>query len=184
MISKESQNSDICEEFKQHVIMQHGEDLIGDQNQLIYEHLNICQTCFNYYQTVLKMQESLVYDDSDLQPDPRVRLKLISRLNEKNIKGEKGHKKFLDKLSGVFGYRVPVYQAVFAFFLLCALVFTLDQVSISKRPTYRDSAPYLYMDQTILINSPSYNINLIQEHQIGRNVKEDSILARYLVSSM
>jgi len=185
MISKKSKNSDVCEEIKRFIIEQQDEELIGDQDKLIYDHLDACQNCSNYYQTILKMEESFIYNELDLQPDPMIRRNLVSRLRKKKIERETGLKRYFDKLFGVFEYRIPVYQAVFAFFILFALVFTIDQVSISQRPAGLDGTTYFYMDQTILINSQSVdNIKLIEEYKCGRNVKEDSILTRYLVSAM
>lgn len=185
MISKKSKDSNVCEEIKRFIIEQQGEELIGSQDRLIYDHLNACQNCFTYYQTVLKMEESFIYDDLDLRPDPMIRRNLISRLRKKKIEREMGLRRYFNKLFDIFEYRIPIYQAVFAFFILFALIFTIDQASISQRPAGLDGTTYLYMDQTIFINTPSMdNINFIEEHTCGRNVKEDSILTRYMVSSM
>lgn len=185
MISKERKNLNVCEEIKQLIIEQQDQELIRSQDQLIYDHLNACQNCSNYYQTILKMEESFIYNDLGLQPNPMIRRKLISRLRKRKIERETGLKRYFDKLFSVFEYRIPVYQAVFAFFILFALIFTIDQVSISQRPIGLKGTTYFYMDQTILINSQSVDdIKLIEERKYGRNVKEDSILTRYMVSSM
>jgi hypothetical protein len=119
-------------------------------------------------------------NSSLLKPRKSTREYLLSRIEERReIKPSYRNYDILKKIKTLLGYRIPVYQAMLATAAIALFIFILSQ-SYLMQPVPENGY------DSVDINMPDVQVhlNFIDEDRMGRNLREDSILARYIIKSL
>jgi len=175
-----------CDDAERLLIRKNFDVLTKEEDRLLHDHLESCDHCRGYLYTLSHLYRAAqVRSDSELAPDPTIRQRLVQRMNVvKNRKGGIVHRgrqymrRFLE-------YRIPVYQALVGVVLILLVASVLSQLSFSINR--REAALYdlSQLEAPVLGDMDVVNnVELIQQHRIGRNVKEDSTLIRYISAAM
>jgi hypothetical protein len=179
-----SQNGN-CSNFQERIFA-----LIEDGNQLnsdpeVINHLTFCSYCQKYLEKLTLFKSKLQGSPSTgLKPDSKIIKNIITY---KNIK--KGFQRikpntFWESIRLLFEFRIPLYQALsgaVVVFMLFTYISGHFLSAGSRTPTidYSEnqtgvSSSELYLLDTLNLSNP----------ERGQNAKEDSVLIRFLVSTM
>ena len=148
----------------------------------VKKHLENCAECRRYAATIHKLAEvySLKKRRKGILPDHAIRENLLLNIqhNRKDIS-------FIEKLSRIFTYRIPVYQAAAAIAITLVVFFTADNISESPHEFADYSRSEITVDHSSFPSvyfPDSLNISAIQN--IGRSALEDSAMTRFMVTTM
>ncbi len=175
-----------CEDIEELLIRQNFERLSENENSFLQNHLKICNRCRSYQNQLAYMQTSMpISQKSPLKPDPVIRQALINRMNA--LKPKKYHifDSFWKWILNILEYRIPVYQGLIG--IACGLLIfvTINHFSFSNRPQSGSSQYHQIMaDTTFYQINVIKNLQIIEQQKIGKNVSEDTLLTRFIVSSM
>lgn len=185
---KESNNAPLinCDSIEQLLIKKSLEELSDEENRLIQEHLRSCDGCRSYQSALLKLKDSMQISAEDkLAPDPSIRETVIKRM--KSLKPQEAG--FLGRayqsVIHIFEYRIPVYQALSGTVLVVLIFLAVKQFSF----TPEQKATRLHNVAQIETSIPAQmrvmdDLSIIDQQKIGRNVKEDTTLTRFLFTAM
>jgi len=175
-----------CDEIEGLLIQRHFDEITQDQSLLVEEHLKSCDRCRTYQKILLNMQNSMqIGAEEKLIPDPAIRQNIIQQLRALKPQEAGIFARGWHYIRSIFEYRVPVYQALFGVVLI-ALIF----LAIKQYPSSADQKPLeprgLAQIETPLPAQMSVidNLEIIKGQKIGLNVKEDTTLTRFIVSTM
>ncbi len=178
-------NNITCQEIEDFIIKDYLDELNKKQRKLVLQHVYSCSNCSKYAETVHQISGSLQEDEYIPQPDPEIRKHLLFTLKMKKANKERKLVDFMNTIFGFFEYRIPIYQAVLAVLLVAVLLFTVDSIVLPARSNRYSTTNYFIIDYNDLPRSSIMNYpELLNEQKSGRNVKEDSILTRYMVTVM
>ncbi|MCK4892524.1 MAG: hypothetical protein KAT07_01090 [Calditrichia bacterium] len=171
----------------QNLLLKKETDILSDseQSQLV-SHLEKCEVCRNYQEKINQLHANMKIDESSvLEPRENTRQYLLSRIEQMNKRPRIWYHDFLEKIKSLLGYRIPVYQAMLAFAVIALFILVLSQAYLIQTVPEKQnffSSGYDSVD----INMPDLRVhlNFIDEDKMGRNLKEDSILARYIIKSL
>ncbi len=186
-----SRLSNKCSDI-QDIIVRAAYDKISEQEDaLLRKHLEACTGCRNFALTVENMEKILDPAGTwDIVPDPRIRENLLRRmkslqLEKKRLSGMGTGKSWVEKLGNLVRYRIPVYQAAIMLVLLVALFIGFFPSHFQENRAESGFTSEIYYDSLAL-----YQVDITGEmrrigtNQSGRNLKEDSILVRYLSGAL
>jgi hypothetical protein len=144
-------------------------------------HLEHCPECRN---TVL-MMESLPQrlqemEEISLKPRPDIQQNLRKRLKEKSPRPKNRRGVSLKNLGEVLRFRVPIYQAVLAMALFLVILYADHFTIPNDRPVTQMASPAQLADTTEILDTLGTAI----PEKVGRNIQEDSLLARFMMSIM
>jgi hypothetical protein len=185
---KESNNApDVnCDGIEQLLIKRSLEELTDQENRLIQEHLRDCDVCRSYQSALLKLKDSMQISAKDkLAPDPSIRETVIKRM--KSLKPQEAG--FLGRayqsVMRLFEYRIPVYQALSGAVLVVLIFLAVKQFSF----TAEQKTTRLHNVAQIETSIPAQmrvmdDLGIIDQQKIGQNVKDDTTLTRFIVTTM
>jgi len=128
----------------------------------------------------------IVDQKSSLRPDPMTRQSLINRMDRLKPNKYRFFNLLWQRLLSMLEYRIPVYQGLIGV-ACCLLIFVvIHSFSRSSQP---QSGSFKYYSQMIADTTFSQinvikNLQIIEQQKIGKNVSEDTLLTRFIVSSM
>ncbi len=160
--------------------------LPSSDKKLVSGHLKNCTDCRNFQATLIRMTESFdISRRKDLQLDPHIRYHLLERMETRFPRSLSSVSRFREKLKMIFEYRIPVYQALIVFILVLAAV-TLFQPSPPPADVYQlPQVTALYPDSAAFENQNVFiHRGLDAGDKLGRTLKEDSVLTRYITYSL
>jgi hypothetical protein len=183
--SNESPNMD-CDDIERLLTNRIFDKLTQDENLLVEEHLKSCDRCQSYQNALLNLQNSMeIGPEHELAPDPAIRENIIQRMKTLNPVETGIFAKSWHYVRNVFEYRVPVYQALSGLVLIALIYLTVGQLSFS--PAQKPSEP----QSLAQIETPTPtqmrvvdNLKIIDQQKIGQNVKDDTTLTRFIVTTM
>jgi hypothetical protein len=185
---KESNNApDVnCDGIEQLLIKRSLEELTDQENRLIQEHLRDCDVCRSYQSALLKLKDSMQISAKDkLAPDPSIRETVIKRM--KSLKPQEAG--FLGRayqsVMRLFEYRIPVYQALSGAVLVVLIFLAVKQFSF----TPERKATGLHNVAQVETSKPAQmrvmdDLSILKQQKIGQNVKDDTTLTRFIVTTM
>lgn len=186
MIQEKKEIKSICEIVEELLLKENVEDLNEDEIQLISEHLKECGRCNHIAETLENIQHSMsASPDNFPEPLPEIRRELLKRMEFLYTDSKNGFRNSLKWLKAVLEYRIPVYQVVSVAFL--GIIILLGVNRISEQKSIEPQIPMATIQNVNLINTQLNildNFQIISEQRIGQNVSEDSMLTRFIVSSM
>ncbi|MBN1684735.1 MAG: hypothetical protein JW855_04815 [Gammaproteobacteria bacterium] len=175
-----------CDTVEDLLIKQSIEILSADENSLLENHLKTCVHCQEYQNQLVSIQSSMTIDQkSQLKPDPAIHQLLKQRMNAfKPIKHRTVDSPW-QRFRNILEYRIPVYQGLIGLACSILIFVAINYFSLSNHQQTRSSEYSINMaDTTFYQINVINNLQIIEQQKIGRNVKEDSLLTRFIVSSM
>jgi len=175
-----------CDTAEELLIKQGIERLSADENSLLQNHLKTCIHCQDYQNQLTSLQRLIpINEKSPLKPDPAIRQSLLNRMKALKSSKHRTVDSPWQRLLNILEYRIPVYQGLIA--LACSLLIfiTINYFSFSSphqpgTPQYETRMADTTFYQINVIN----NLQIIEQQKIGKNVSEDTLLTRFIVSSM
>jgi len=186
-MKKSNENPHInCDDIGQLLIKKSIDELTEDENLLLEEHLKSCDRCQTYQNTLLSLQHSMKTGaEEKLIPDPAIRQNIIRQM--KTLKPvETGiFSKGWHLIRSIFEYRIPVYQPLAGVVLIVLIFLASRQLPLSPD----QKTPELHSLTRIETPTPAQmsvidNLEIIKQQKIGQNVKEDTTLTRFIVTTM
>jgi hypothetical protein len=175
-----------CDKTEGLLIQKHFDKIRPDQSLSVEEHLKSCERCRSYQKTLSGLQTSMqIAAEDKLAPDPAIRQNIIRRI--KTVRAEEAGilARGWQYIRSGFQYRIPVYQALFGAVLIALIFFGVRQLPFSpgqEGPAWQGVARLQMPVSTEM--SVIDNLEIVRQQKIGRNVKEDSTLTRFIVSTM
>lgn len=175
-----------CNDIERVMISKNFDEITDDENITIKEHLKSCAHCRSYQYTLLNLQNTLqVKPDHKLSPDPNIRRNIIKGMKSIQSQEPGIFSRSWQYIRSILEYRIPVYQALSGAVLILLILFAINQLYFSINWNRIINQEIILLEVTIPDKiSAIKNIDLIDQQKIGRNVKEDSLLARFIVPSM
>jgi hypothetical protein len=175
-----------CDGIEQLLIKKNFEELTDQENRLIQEHLRSCDVCRSYQSALLRLKDSMRISAEDkLAPDPSIHETVIKRM--RNLKPQEAG--FLGRayqsVMRLFEYRIPVYQALSGAVLVVLIFLAVKQFSF----TAEQKTTRLHNVAQIETSIPAQmrvmdDLGIIDQQKIGQNVKDDTTLTRFIVTTM
>jgi len=174
-----------CDAVEELLIKQSIEKLSADENSLLQNHLKTCVHCQKYQNQLAFIQTSMsVSQKSQLKPNPAIRQSLLNRMKVLKPKKHGTVDSLWQKLLNLLEYRIPVYQGLIG--LACSLLIFVVIHHFSFSNQHLPASPQYELrmsDTTFYQMNVIKNLQIIEQQKIGKNVREDSLLTRFIVSS-
>ncbi|HEX9975564.1 MAG TPA: hypothetical protein VGD14_26165 [bacterium] len=175
-----------CKQAEELLVRQVLEDLIENETQELNDHLKICVHCQSYRHQLINFQQSMNIENSRLlKPDPAIRQKIIQQMKSRQPKRVSFVQVIWQRLLGMLQYRIPVYQGVLGMAISLLIFLAVNYFSISTKhhpiafPEFRAMGE-VAATQVNVINS----LEILEQQKIGRSVNEDTLLTRFIVTTM
>ncbi len=171
-----------CDDIERLLVNRLLGELTTDENLLVEEHLRICPQCRSYQIGLLNMQNAMQAEGEErLTPDPAIRRAIVGRMKALRSQKTGPLAKTWQHVRGVFAYRIPVYQALFSAALILLIFIGAKQLTFSTggevtQARLGEAVP----SQMSVID----NLEILKQQKIGLSAKEDTTLARFIVSTM
>lgn len=186
-MKKSSESPDMrCDDIERLLINRLLGELTTDKNLLVEEHLRTCTRCRSYQIALLNMQNAMQAEGEEkLAPDPAIRENVIRRMRAARSREAGILGNLLESFRRAFAYRIPVYQAVLGAALIVAMSITLRHLPSSALQEPSEVRPLVRLEmpppsQMSVID----NLEVVRQQKIGRSVREDTTLTRFVVSGM
>ncbi|MFC2088170.1 zf-HC2 domain-containing protein [Calditrichota bacterium] len=171
-----------CREIEELLVHSSFDNLVEKKQQAVKEHLNQCAHCQKSQLILsrLKSATDLNVVKSALQPNPKIRNSLLKKIKSTENKNEN----ILSYVIDFFNIKVPVYQilAVSAVVILMLIIFSPGNKNFSTDRA--NESIIASIDSNAINMNIMYQINIFEKQNIGRNIQEDSVLARFITPSM
>lgn len=175
-----------CDAVEELLIKQNFESLSEDKNTLLQNHLKNCKHCQDYQNQLASLPSSItISEKSLLKPDPAIRQSLLNRMKALKPKKHRVFDSLWQKMLSILDYRIPVYQGLIG--LACSLLIFVVIHYFSFSNQHQPGSPQYELsmaDTTFYQINVIKNLQIIEQQKIGKNVREDSLLTRFIVSSM
>ncbi|NUO79248.1 hypothetical protein HUU05_04155 [candidate division KSB1 bacterium] len=172
-----------CAEIEELLLKGSVEALSETERSEMNKHVQACPQCRTYQEMLTGVQSAVKLSaQPDLVPDSAVYFsvaqKVKARAASQSSQGRVLAKRWLAPLR----YRIPLYQAALAVATILLIFSTMTSLVARKPASMADS---LRVEQT---NGANYRLHqdstLTDSLRIGRNMKEDSLLLRFIYSAM
>jgi len=171
-----------CAEVERWLITDELKKLSPEKVSLIKNHISSCERCQSFQHLIVNLQQSLHINENDqLKPNPIIKKRLLQKMKEKKT----ARKHFFQTIIDVLEFRIPVYHALAGVTILLLIFWGIEKFSFSF--DWREVKQNYFSRIEIPVSSPIYvvdNLKVLEQQKIGKTVKEDSLLARYIVPSM
>jgi hypothetical protein len=175
-----------CRKCETLIIKKKIEGLDSMEEKKLNSHLLKCSHCRDYQKTVDLVKTAIqTYPNVPMERDESIRRLILNRAKSKQTTSSNILEDILLKIKSLFEIKIPVYQAVIGVIILFFLLFLIDLPSnrfMENGISQIDSS-----SQNQQIDLP-YNVieslDFFLKQKIGKNVHEDSLLTRFIVSSM
>jgi anti-sigma factor RsiW len=186
-MKKSNENPSLnCDDVEQLLIKRIFDELSQDENLLAEKHLKSCDRCRSYQKTLLNLQNSMrVGVGEKVTPDPVIRENIIRQM--KALRPEKAgiRRTSWQYVRNVFEYRIPVYQVLSGLVLIALIFLGVKQLSFSPDQETTEPQSLARIEASLPAQmSVIDNLEIIEQQKIGRNVKEDTTLTRFIVTTM
>jgi len=177
--------TDKCSNFQEIIftLIEYGTQLNTDSE--VMHHLRFCSDCQKYLENLTLIKNKMQGSPSrSLKPDSRI---IKNILTYKNMK--KGFQRikpntFWKSIQLIFKFRIPVYQALSG----AVVVFMLFAYLSDRLFSSGSGTPNIEYSENLtgISSSELYVLDTLtlSNHEQGQNAKEDSVLIRFLVSTM
>ena len=176
-MNREEDSQQICREFRQLFMQKNISDFSRREKREAANHLKDCDECNAFYKSIESISNALSYSDT-LKPEPDiVQEHLKTRQSKSFLHGFFMNILYLTK--HILDIRVPVYQIALLTVLVIGVRYSYDMYSNSQfdvsieEESLRETAIYS-------LHITEY-LDMVQNQQIGSNLKEDSTLTEMYV---
>ena len=174
-----------CKQIEELILKQSSESLSKQESNWVETHLSNCVSCRAFSISAKKIAKAMVVEpEASLHPDPAIRENIIRRMEVKSENKQNVLYDIFDTLRNILSYRIPLYQAALAIVIIFITLFGFDFSNLWKDGNRIESVNsqeiiYPANDQFMETNHPE-----LSQQKVGINVREDSILARFIYRSM
>ena len=185
---KESNNApDVnCDSIEQLLIKKSLEELSDEENRLIQEHLRSCDQCRSYQSALLRLKDSMQISAEDkLAPDPSIRETVIKRM--KSLKPQEAGfiGRAYQSVIHIFEYRIPIYQVLSGAVLIALIFLAVKQFSFTAEQKTTGLRNVAQIETSIPAQMRVMDdLGIIDQQKIGQNVKDDTTLTQFIVTTM
>jgi hypothetical protein len=186
-MKKSNENSNMeCDDIERLLTNRIFDKLTQDENLLVEEHLKSCDRCQSYQNILLNLQNSMRVDVGEkLTPDPAIRENIIRRMKTLKPMDTGIFAKSWHYVRNVFEYRVPVYQALSGLVLIALIYLMVGQLSFSPDRKTPELQSFAQIETSIPAQMRVMDdLGIIDQQKIGQNVKDDTTLTRFIVTTM
>ncbi len=173
-----------CSEIEELLIKQRiVDDLKTAESEALKTHLATCEECTKYQRVLLNVSHFVAIENEfGLAPNSELKKDLSGRLRAKNIrvpKADSTQKSFLDFLK----IKIPIYQAAVGTLLLFLVFYAVNDFGLGNEERL-DTTSRAQIERSIVDSlTMMQNIRLLESQKLGRNITEDSLLIRFIVTS-
>ena len=174
-----------CKHIEELIINQSNHSLTRQEIQSIQLHIKNCASCRAFGLSIKKINTEMAPDKNEfLKPNPAILENIHKKMSEKPVFAKMGLINIIDVVRSVLEYRIPVYQAGLVMGIIFLLIFGLDfsqslKVKNEIEPEGAQNFENRVNDVFMVENHP-----VLSEQKVGVNAREDSILIRYIHTSM
>ena len=175
-----------CNQIEELIIKQKTESLNNEEMNQVESHIANCSSCKNFYLIVNKLETSMIANENDsLKPASTIQENLITKLKDQSSVKKSWHLNIIELLRNILSYRIPVYQAGLAAFIIFLLI--TYGIDFSNHSNNINDASH---EVTQIMENPSNNEYMIETHpdindqKVGVNIREDSSLIAFIYTSM
>ena len=173
-----------CDVIQPLIIKNHVDDITNEELIFVKEHLKSCKKCRHYESTLKNLHNSMQTGKSQkLVPNPNIRQTLLSQLKPHKTTRLDIFGNIWQNITRIFEYRIPVYQAVLGLTFAFLVFFTINQVNHLDSQIFSGDMSTTTVDSTNFINVTK-TLEMAEQQKIGRNIYEDSLLTRFIVTDM
>jgi hypothetical protein len=185
---KESNNEPLidCDGIEQLLIKKSLEELTDEESRLLQKHLRSCDRCRSYQSALLKLKDSMqICTEDKLAPHPSIRETVIERM--KSLKPQEAG--FLGRayqsVMRLFEYRIPLYQVLSGAVLIALIFLAVKQFSFTAEQKTTELHNVAQVETSIPAQMRVMDdLGIIDQQKIGQNVKDDTTLTRFIVTTM
>ena len=175
-----------CKIFEDMILKSTISDLNASEIDQLIQHLSECKACSELQESVSRIApavHSVVLDD--IKPNPQIHNALRKRLTEKHQpqKVKKGRIRL--SINSMLQHRIPVYQAAIAA-VVVAFIFNINIIKSNVSKNQSTSAMHYKDISSNSFSSPYFVNNLpsLDSQKVGINAKEDTVLTKFIFTSM
>jgi hypothetical protein len=175
-----------CRQIKDLLLEKPYDSLSAAERSFISIHLASCDSCRQYQQLLTTLEKTVAPSlPAALSPDPEIYKSLIKRWFILHPFPVRKTGKFFQSIKKVMVYRIPAYQVAIGFFLAVILAGVYHYFPKTDWRGEPPAASQPASDQTRPAFSDVYiRLDFTTAGKFGINMKEDSILTRFIHSSM
>ena len=175
-----------CRQIKELLLEKPPDSHSAAESSLISKHVAGCDGCRQYQLLLSNLEKSVALPSpSTPSPDPEIYKSLINRWYILHPTPVRKTGKFFQTIREVMVYRIPTYQVVIGFFIAVILAGVYRYFPKTEWRVKPPAASQPASDQTRPEFSDVYiRLDFTTAGKFGINMKEDSILTRFIHSSM
>lgn len=168
-----------CKEMDELITKEISNTLPRRERAAYQRHLKHCPECAHTVQMMAELPGHL--QEMTLQPNPHIQQQLRERMRRKSALKKSGLGMPAGFLLDFFRVRVPVYQAALAIGVFIMALAFANNITINNDPPNINMAHQAQIADTTLILD---TLSTVIPEKVGRNIKEDSLLARFIMTVM
>lgn len=176
-----------CWEIEELIVKKTIARLTPRESYLVNIHVQSCVRCQKYLLMVTHLEQALLNGENGehLTPDPAIRVRIRSRMQAKTSVLQNNATAGKQFLLAVRDFKIPFYQAAAAFALILLMSYALSTsifVGQQENLTLSKTAQM----ETAIIDSLNIirHINFLEKQRVGRNIKQDSLIIRFIITSV
>jgi hypothetical protein len=148
----------------------------------ILQHIESCDNCRASEKLIKSFSQLLQAElvNSKLNPNPVIKESLLNRLISQSV----FNNSILEFVRNFFKLRIPLYQVITALILIGAFTFFFNQKGNRLDSLSNNVAIIAAIDSNAISMSFQNSIEWIDNHNKGKSILEDSVLASFIQSAM
>jgi len=175
-----------CADFETLLVRSRYEELAEGELTVLSRHVQSCQKCESYGHALERMVTAMdLSQPTKLTPAPGIRDQVLRRMIAARRTRHGRLSSLLQTGIEVLRFRIPLYQAALGVaFILVLYPFVNQHLVAPKRSDSRQSnvtRTRQHAGEQVSFSSHSDSLDTLR---IGRNIKEDSLLLRFIHTSM
>lgn len=176
----------MCSEIQDLLIKFSINKLTDQENQIVNEHLKLCEECSAYQNVLNEIPISLaVPGKSNLIPNPVISQLAAKRMKERKSMLTQSANNIWDSILSILNYRVPIYQAVFGMTFFFCVFFGLNRINFTANSMRGNFSETLQNKNNItILNDSLENILGIERWNVGISLHDDTVLTHFTVKAM
>ena len=175
-----------CEEIQMQLLSGEFSGFSAPEKELFMQHLHDCADCHKYEEMIGAFRQAGIQTDpGDLKLFHLVKKNIMKSFRQSKKDTKLGEPALKDRFKAFITYKIPVYQVVGLFFVFGFAFILIMQGPLSpKNP--QSNSQVAFQGDTVNIGylDLSVNLNYMDHQNIGRNLEEDSVVARYIFKSL
>jgi len=186
MASFNKESKITCSNIESLLIKGKLEEITNIEQKMIRNHIEVCEKCRNYESVLINISDTMKIDKrSTIKSSPAIKKNILHKMKSIYNNEYKSYKTNWNKLWSVFEYRIPIYQALSIMVVVFLVLFGLNYINVTNidKSTQRNVLKHSEKLSSSYADT-SDSLQRFNDQNIGRNIQEDSLLIRFVVTSM